>query len=97
MSESNGLITMGLEFHNKIGSVGPALRGVSVITDPQNDHEICFRGRNVMMGYLNQRDKTKEVFTENGFVHSPYPLRIQLKNHIVIKPKSMSSNALIAL
>ena len=70
MSETNGIITMGLEFHNKIGCAGAPLLGVSVITDPDNDHEICVRGRNIMMGYLNQTEKTKAVFTENGYLRT---------------------------
>lgn len=32
--------------------------------------QVCFRGRNVMMGYLNQADKTREVIDEDGWAHS---------------------------
>ena len=30
----------------------------------------CFQGRNVMMGYLNDEEKTNEVIDEEGFLHS---------------------------
>jgi long-chain-fatty-acid--CoA ligase ACSBG len=32
--------------------------------------EIMMRGRNVMMGYLNNAAKTKEVFTEDGWLRT---------------------------
>lgn len=32
--------------------------------------QICVRGRNIFMGYLNQEEKTREVFDEEGFFKS---------------------------
>ena len=32
--------------------------------------EICFRGRNVFMGYLNCEDKTHETIRDNGWMLS---------------------------
>ena len=34
----------------KLGSVGRALRGVEIKSDPDSD-EFCYRGRNCMMGW----------------------------------------------
>ena len=32
--------------------------------------EIMMRGRNIMMGYLNNASKTQEVFTEDGWLRT---------------------------
>lgn len=39
-------------------------------TDAGERGEICMRGRNVMMGYLNNPDKTSEAFTEDEWLRS---------------------------
>ena len=57
----------------KPGAVGCSLAGVELMLDspgPNGDGEICFRGRHVFMGYLNQEKKTKETIDENGWLHS---------------------------
>ncbi|PIO33396.1 hypothetical protein AB205_0179010 [Aquarana catesbeiana] len=38
--------------------------------DPDGNGEICFWGRTVFMGYLNMEEKTREVFDEDGWLHS---------------------------
>eukprot|EP00483_Globobulimina_turgida_P001449 UN01451 len=64
MSETNALISMGLEFHNKIGCQGAPLLGVDmkIIKNENNQNEICVRGRNIMMGYINNLEQTKNAF-----------------------------------
>ncbi len=37
---------------------------------PNGDGEICFRGRHVFMGYINQERKTRETIDEDGWLHS---------------------------
>ena len=32
--------------------------------------QVCFKGRNVMMGYLDQVEKTREAIDEDGWLHS---------------------------
>ena len=57
----------------KLGSVGQPIPGCKVrITN--KDHvghgEICLWGRNVMMGYLNAKDRTLESIDSEGWMHS---------------------------
>ena len=52
----------------RFGTVGHALRGVELIIGPQN--EIMCRGHNVMLGYYNAPELTKEVIDEDGWFHT---------------------------
>ena len=71
----------GLSFNlpdsgKKAGSVGKLMKGIEGRTiDPDTgktlkDFEsgvLCFRGPNVFQGYLNNPEKTKEVFSDDGW------------------------------
>ena len=68
MSESSALMTIGRAFHNKIGSMGSALPGCKVTMSAKK--EILCRGRNVMMGYIYDKEKTAKAIDENGYLHT---------------------------
>lgn len=67
LTETSPVVSVNCE-KNKgvmIGTVGRPINGVDVkIAD---DGEIMIKGPNVMMGYYNKPEKTKEVLTEDGW------------------------------
>lgn len=74
LSETSAAVT----FHDfiqigNIGKTGKPLPGTNIkIFNPDENGvgEICMRGRNVFMGYLNNEKATLEVFDSEGFFHS---------------------------
>src|SRR5438067_1748196 len=66
MSETCGAGTCNRPEHIKIGTVGPPAPGIEVKL--ADDGEVLVRGGVVMKGYRNQPEKTKESFTEDGFL-----------------------------
>jgi long-subunit acyl-CoA synthetase (AMP-forming) len=66
MSETTGAGTCNPPERIKIGTVGPAAPGVEVKL--ADDGEVLVKGPVVMPGYRNNPEKTKETFTEDGFL-----------------------------
>jgi long-subunit acyl-CoA synthetase (AMP-forming) len=66
MSETCGAGTCNRPEHIKIGTVGPPAPGIEVKL--ADDGEVLVRSGVVMKGYRNQPDKTKETFTDDGFL-----------------------------
>ena len=67
MSETTGISTMCV-FPQKVrlGTVGFGIcKNMIKISD---DQEILLRGRHIMMGYLNNEEKTREAFDEQGYL-----------------------------
>ncbi|HJR23870.1 MAG TPA: AMP-dependent synthetase/ligase [Acidimicrobiales bacterium] len=67
MSESSGPITWE-PFEVKVGTVGVAFPGVDVFL--ADDGEVCCRGGNVFLGYLDDPEKTAEALDPDGTLHS---------------------------
>ncbi len=53
----------------KIGSVGPAIPGTKMRINPENK-QIEYIGRHIFMGYLKNKEKSEESFTEDGWLAS---------------------------
>ena len=66
MSETCGAGCINPPDRIKIGTVGPRTPGVEVKL--AEDGEVMVKGRVVMQGYRNLADKTKETFTDDGWL-----------------------------
>jgi len=69
----------------KEGTVGPILKGVSVKI--AEDNEILVKGPNVMQGYYNNPEKTREVIDEDGWFHTGDTGEIIHKKFLKIKDR----------
>jgi long-chain acyl-CoA synthetase len=67
MSESSGPMTWE-PYKVKAGTVGVAFPGVDVFL--AEDGEVCCRGGNVFLGYLDDPEKTAEALDPDGTLHS---------------------------
>ena len=66
MSETTGAGTCNPPEKIKIGTVGPAAPGVEIKL--AEDGEVLVKGPVVMPGYRNNPEKTKETFTDDGYL-----------------------------
>ena len=78
LSETSPIASFNtLDKPRKTGSIGYPVWGVEMCIVDEDDHrlpegergEICIRGHNIMKGYLNRPDATKETL-KNGWFHS---------------------------
>ena len=65
LTETTAPATVNLVDNFKIGTVGPALPGVSIRV--ADDSEVQVKGVNVFDGYWNNETATKETFTKDGW------------------------------
>jgi len=71
LTETSPAVTMNCHAAHKPGSVGKPISDVVVVIDKQDpehseEGEIIVYGPNVMQGYHNKEEATKEVMTEDG-------------------------------
>jgi long-chain acyl-CoA synthetase len=72
MTETSPAIAMNASYAYRLGSVGQALDKIKIVIDSSvveegaNDGEIVAYGPNVMKGYHNKPEQTREVLTPDG-------------------------------
>ena len=67
---------------NRVGSVGLPFPGIDVALDPEG--EILVRGPNVMSGYYNHPEETRDVFTSDGWFKTGDVGRLDESGHLYI-------------
>ncbi len=78
ITECAPLISVCPEDDNRPGSVGPAIPGVQVKIDVEEEEdgkligEICVKGPNIMKGYFEDKDATEEVLSGAWFRTGDY-------------------------
>ncbi len=68
MSETSAIATINPPGAQRFGTVGPPIPDTEIKLD--DDGEILVRGPIVMRGYRNMPDKTKETFTDDGWLRT---------------------------
>lgn len=94
MTECSPLITYSHWYDTKVGSAGKAIDIMEVRIgdkDPETQiGEIQTRGENVMIGYYNNEEATKETFTEDGWLKTGDLGIIDEDGFVFIKGRSKS-------
>lgn len=73
MSESSGGITTWTEKKIKAFTCGIPIPGIEVKIDNPDSNgigEICMKGRCIFLGYYKNEKDTREIFDQDGFIHS---------------------------
>lgn len=81
ITECAPLISCNRNEYRKTGSVGmPIVGGQLKILDPDanGEGEICYKGPNVMLGYFENEEATRAVFTEDGYFRTGDYGRVEL-------------------
>lgn len=74
MSEATGSFTTSTPELYRSGSVGKACKGMELKLankdDATGEGELCFRGRNVFLGYLGDSEESKAAMDDEGYIHT---------------------------
>ncbi len=91
ITECSPLISCNRNRYRKDGSVGRPIMRETVKIDNPNENgegEICVKGTNVMLGYYENEEATREVFDEDGYFHTGDLGRIDDEGWIYITGRS---------
>ncbi len=82
LTEAAPVVSVNLAGRTRIGTVGRALASIQVKTAP--DGELLVHGPNVMRGYYNRDDETREAIDESGWLHTGDIASIDQDGYIAI-------------
>jgi long-chain acyl-CoA synthetase len=68
LTETSPVVCVNREKEFKFGTVGKVLNGVKI--EISSEKEILVKGPNVMLGYLNNEEETKNVIDSDGWFHT---------------------------
>ncbi len=83
LSEASPIITMNTDKHRRLGSVGKPIYNVKVRLDKETK-ELQILGDNIMKGYYNKPELTKEVIMPDGWLKTGDIARIDSHGYIYI-------------
>jgi long-chain acyl-CoA synthetase len=82
LTEASPIVTGNTSDDNVPDSVGVALPGIELKLG--NGDELLVKGPNVMLGYWNDPDKTREAIDAGGWLHTGDVARIDRRGHVFI-------------
>lgn len=97
LTECSPMTCLNPDKHMKDESAGlllPNMEAKIVDADKDGNGEICFRGENIMCGYYNNPEATREVIDEEGWYHTGDLGTIDSKGYVFITGRK--KNVIIA-
>ena len=82
LTEASPVVAVNLHGGTRIGTVGRALKNIEVKTAA--DGELLVHGPNVMKGYYNREDETREAIDADGWLHTGDVVQIDADGFIRI-------------
>lgn len=73
LTETSPVVAANNDFYNRAGTVGQPMKGIEVAIDNPDDNgmgEIITKGPNVMIGYYEDENATKEAIDNEGWFHT---------------------------
>lgn len=93
LTETSPVVAANNDFVNKPGSIGHPVKDVEVCIDSPDENgigEILVKGRNVMLGYYEDEQATKEAFDEYGWFKTGDLGRIDNQGFIYVTGRKKS-------
>ena len=93
LTETSPIVGIETDENNRLGSIGKAISNVEVKIEDEDEKgigELLVKGPNVMLGYYNNEEATKEVFDEEKYFKTGDLAYIDEDGYIFIKGRKKS-------